>query len=58
MPFTINAAGQLYKQTTEFLNLGGAVTADSKYRGVFSGPGRAYSGKIWKSMIARVCAYG
>ena len=26
--FTINAAGQVYKQTNEFVYLGGAVTAD------------------------------
>ena len=26
--FTINAAGQVYKQTIEFVYLGGAITAD------------------------------
>ena len=26
--FTINAAGQVYKQTVEFVYLGGAITAD------------------------------
>ena len=28
MSFTINAAGQVYKQTIEFVYLGGAITAD------------------------------
>ena len=28
VPFTINAAGQVYKQTIEFVYLGGAITAD------------------------------
>ena len=28
MSFTINAAGQVYKQTTEFVYLGGAITAN------------------------------
>ena len=28
MSFTINTAGQVYKQTTEFVYLGGAITAD------------------------------
>ena len=60
--FTINAAGQVYKHTIELVYLGGAVTADRdlsmKQRGVFRGPGRASSDTRWKSMIARVCAYG
>ena len=61
--FTINAAGQVYKQTIEFVCLGGAISTDrepkaSRKRGVFGGPGRASSGTRWKSMISRVCAYG
>ena len=62
--FTINAAGQEYKQTIEFVYLGEAITAD-RYLSIeitrrlqSRGPGRASSGTRWKSMIARVCAYG
>ena len=54
--FTINAAGQVYKQTIEFVYLGGAITADRDLSIVFRGPGCASSGTRWKSMIARVCA--
>ena len=28
VPFTINAAGQVYKQTIQFVYLGGAITSD------------------------------
>ena len=28
--FTINAAGQVYKQTIEFVHLGGTITADKR----------------------------
>ena len=60
--FTINAAVQVYKQTIQFVYLGGAVTADRdlsiEITQSLRGPGRASSGTRWKSMIARVCAYG
>ena len=59
---TINAAGQVYKQSS-FVYMGRGYhrrqeTLALKQRGVVRGPGRASSGTRWKSMIARVCAYG
>ena len=60
--FTINSAGQVYKQKIEFVYLGGAITAERNVRTettrVSREPGRASSGTRWKSIIARVCAYG
>ena len=34
MPFTVTAAGQVYKQTVEFAYLGGAISADWDLRSV------------------------
>ena len=47
-------------QTIEFVYLGGAITADRDLSIAITRrlPGRASGGTIWKSMIARVCAYG
>ena len=46
--FTINAAGQVYKQTIEFVYFGWAIPAvrdlGMKYRSVFRRPGHAFSG--------------
>ena len=33
-PFTVTAAGQVYKQTVEFVYLGGAISADWDLRSV------------------------
>ena len=62
MSFTINAAGQAYKQTIEFVYLGEAITADRDLSiEIMRRLQRAWassSSTRWKSMIARVCAYG
>ena len=34
MPFTVTAASQVYKQTVEFVNLGGAISAEWDLRSV------------------------
>ena len=34
VPFTVTAAGQVYKQTVEFVYLGGAISADWDLRSV------------------------
>ena len=58
VPFTVTAAGQVYKQTVEFVCLGGAISADWDLRSVESrGHGRDSDGIRWKSMTVRVCVY-
>ena len=62
LSFTINAAGQVYKQTIEFVYLGGVITAD-RYLSIeiMLHLQRAWACfqryKMKISMIARVCAY-
>ena len=60
--FTVNAAGQVYKQKTGLCTWAGLSPKTEnlalKNRGVFRGPGRASSGTRWKYMIVRVFAYG
>ena len=34
VPFTVTAAGQVYKQTAEFVSFGGAISADLDLRSV------------------------
>ena len=34
VPFTVTAAGQVYKQTVEFVHIGGAINADWDLRSV------------------------
>ena len=62
VPFTVTAAGQVYKQTVEFVYLGGAISADWDLRSVevtveSRGHGRASGGVRLNSMTVRVCVY-
>ena len=62
VPFTVTAAGQVYKQTGEFVYLGGAISADWDLISVevtrrTQRHGRASNGIRWKSMTVRVCVY-
>ena len=61
MPFTVSAAGQVYKQTVEFVYLGGAISVDWDLRSVevmrrIQRAWRSSDGVRWKSMTVRVCA--
>ena len=63
VPFTINAPGARYTNKQSSLCTWAGLSPQTetlalKQRGVFREPGRASSGTKWKSMIARVCAYG
>ena len=62
VPFTVTAAGQVYKQPVEFVYLGGAISADWDFRSVevtrrSRGHGRASGGTRWIYMTVRVCIY-
>ena len=63
VPLTVTAAGQVYKQTLEFVYLGGAISADWTRRSVEVARRlqRAWACfgryKMERTKTARVCAY-
>ena len=62
VPFTVTAAGQVYKQTVEFVYLGGGISADWDLGSVevlrrIQRAWACFGWYKWKSMTDRVCGY-